>query len=85
MSLFEYYKSHLYEYAYNKGYDDCKKNTPNPMNYQEDIYWNDEMDYFICADYYGSYVGGLEDWTDEDKEFLRVLGFETSDFGDYYD
>lgn len=82
MTLREYYKAHVFEYAYNDGYDDCKAGTPNPMRYQEDIYWQDEMDYYICADYYGSYVGGYEDWTQEDKEFLTALGFEPSDFID---
>lgn len=80
MTLKDYYKSHVYEYAYNKGYDDCKADKPNPTGDQRDIYWQDEMDYILCADYYGSYVGGYEDWTTEDKEFLTALGFEPSDF-----
>lgn len=81
MTLREYYKAHLYEYAYNKGYDDGIENDlPDNCGDQHDLYWQDEMDYCICADYYGSYVGGLEDWTTEDKEFLTALGFEPSDF-----
>lgn len=80
MTLKEYYKSHVFEYAYNKGYDDCKVDKSNPTGDQSDIYWQDEMDFIICADYYGSYVGGYEDWTQEDKEFLTALGFEPSDF-----
>jgi len=80
MTLKDYYKSHVYEYAYNKGYDDCKAGKANPTGDQSDIYWQDEMDYILCADYYGSYVGGYEDWTAEDKEFLTALGFEPSDF-----
>lgn len=83
MSLFEYYKSHLYEYAYNKGYNDYMKGNPNPCSDQEDIYWKDEMDYNICADYYGSCVGSIEDWSDEDKEFMKVLGFVPEDFEDF--
>lgn len=83
MSLFEYYKSHLYEYAYNRGYDDYMEGNPNPCSDQSDIYWQDEMDYCICADYYGSYVGGIEDWSDEDKEFMKVLGFVPEDFEEY--
>lgn len=56
MTLLDYYKAHCYEYAYNKGCDDYMKGNPNTYSYQNDIYWNDEMDYYICADYYGSYV-----------------------------
>lgn len=44
MNLFDYYKSHLYESAYNKGYNDYMKGNPNPCSDQEDIYWKDEMD-----------------------------------------
>ncbi len=80
MNLKEYYKTHLYEYAYNKGFDDGLKNTPKPTGDMEDIYWQDEMDYILCADYYSCFVGGFEDWSDEDLAFLRGLGFEPEDF-----
>lgn len=63
-SLFNYYKKQVYEY-----------HTDN-RNVEKDIYFNDEMDYYICADYY-SMNGGF---TDEDKKFLAVLGFVESDF-----
>lgn len=80
LSLREYYKSHLYEYAYNKGYDDAKKDTPNPCGDVRDIYFKDEMDYNICANYYDSYIGGVEDWTEDDENFMYGLGFVPEDF-----
>lgn len=80
MNLKDYYKTHVYEYAYNRGYDDGKKATPNPTGDVDDIYWQDEMDYILCADYYGSFVGGIEDWTQEDIDFLKALGFMPEDF-----
>jgi hypothetical protein len=82
MSLFEYYKKSIYEHGYDYAERDSKYGT-NHRNVDDDIYFNDEMDYNICADYYGSYVGGLEDWTDEDIDFLKVLGFVPTDFEEY--
>ena len=81
MTLKDYYKSHVYEYAYNQGYSDHRSGANvDPVKCNSDIYFQDEMDYILCADYYGSYIGGYEDWTQEDKEFLTALGFEPSDF-----
>ena len=82
MTLKDYYKTHLYEYAYNRGYDDGVAKTPNPTSDQSDIYWQDEMDYSLCADYYGMYVGDDYSWTQEDIDFLAGLGFGTGDFID---
>ena len=81
MTLKEYYKLHVFEHGYYEGYKDHRSGSKSDaMKCKSDIYFNDEMDYYICADYAGSYVGGYEDWTQEDKEFLTALGFEPSDF-----
>ena len=79
MNLKNYYKSHVYDYAYNKGYDNSLKKDPHPTGDQHDIYWQDEMDYCIIADYYSSFVGGKEDWKEEDKRFLEGFGFTIDD------
>lgn len=75
MTLKDYYKRHIYDMGYNDGYEK-KKNAVG------DIYFEDECDYYICADYYGSYVGDEQSWTQEDIDFLAVLGFGTGDFED---
>lgn len=75
-SLFDYYKKQVYEHGYFMCERDKKYHTDN-RNVDNDIYFNDEMDYYICADYYGTSVDGF---TDEDKKFLAVLGFVESDF-----
>lgn len=80
MTLKDYYKAHLYDYAYNEGYKGGLAKNANPTGYQSDIYWQDEMDFYICADYYGSFVGGIEDWTADDINFLKALGFVPEDF-----
>ena len=80
MTLKEYYKTHVYEYAYNKGYDDALKGTPNPTGDQRDIYWKDEMDFFLCSDYISLFLGGIEDLTEEDENFMYGLGFVPEDF-----
>lgn len=79
MNLKEYYKRKVYQYGYEMACQDLEfsKDHKEPT---DNIYYKDEMDYYICADYYGSYVGGLEDWTEEDKKFLTGLGFEPEDF-----
>lgn len=74
-SLFEYYKICVYEHGYYMCERDKKYHTDNKKP-EQDIYFADEMDYYICADYYG--MNG--DFTDEDKKFLAVLGFVESDF-----
>lgn len=79
MTLQEYYKRKVYEYGYERACQDKEfgKDHKNPT---DDIYFEDEMDYYICADYYGSYVGSDEDWCQDDIDFLDVLGFGTGDF-----
>ena len=80
MNLKDYYKTHIYDYAYNNGYNDKSADSQNHIHSSEDIYFNDEMDYYICADYYGCFVGSVDDWTDEDIKLLNVLGFTPEDF-----
>lgn len=74
--LFDYYKKQVYEHGYYMCERDKKYHTDN-KNVDNDIYFNDEMDYYICADYYSMAVDGF---TDADKKFLAVLGFVESDF-----
>lgn len=78
MSLLDYYKKSIYEHGYFMSIRDNENNVSH-LNIADDVYFNDEMDYNICANYHCSY-----NWTEEDEAFLRVLGFETSDFEDYY-
>ena len=82
MALKDYYKKAVYEYGYDCGWLDRNASpTERPRrNTDSDIYYNDEEDYYICADYYGEFVGAVEDWREEDIKFLSVLGFEPSDF-----
>lgn len=82
MSLLDFYKKSIYEHGYFTSIRDNENNISH-LDVSNDIYFNDEMDYNICADYYGSYVGGIEDWSDEDKEFMKVLGFVPEDFEDF--
>lgn len=73
--LFSYYKINVYEHGYYMCERDKKYNTDHSKP-EEDIYFNDEMDYNICAEYYG--MNG--DFLEEDKAFLAVLGFVPEDF-----
>lgn len=75
MTLLDYYKKAVFEY----GYDTAKRGKALTEE-TESIDYQDEFDWNICADYYGSYVGGKEDLTTEDIEFLKVLGFTPEDF-----
>lgn len=75
MTLFEYYKKAVFEY----GYDTAKRGQEASAEI-DGIDYQDEFDWNICADYYGSYVGAREDWSAEDIEFLKVLGFTPEDF-----
>lgn len=75
MTLFEYYKKAVFEYGY-----DTAKYGEALTEETESIHYQDEFDWNVCADYYGSYVGALEDWSAEDIEFLKVLGFTPKDF-----
>lgn len=82
MTLKEYWKERVYQYGYDCGWLDRKASeTERPRrNPNRDIFYADEQDYYICADYYGSYVGDEKSWTQEDIDFLAVLGFGTGDF-----
>lgn len=82
MTLKEFYKNRVYQYGYDCGWLDRKASpTERPRrNTDRDLFYKDEEDYYICCDYYDSFVGGAEDWSDEDKKFLSVLGFSTGDF-----
>lgn len=79
MTLKEYYKIHLYDYGYNKGYDDGVKGEAHTLD-PTTPYFRDEMDYFLCADYISLFLGGIEDLTEEDENFLYGLGFVPEDF-----
>lgn len=80
MTLQKYYKLKVYEYGYEMGKQDYQFERDTHRWATKDIYFNDEMDYYICADYFGIYVGADENWTQEDIDFLEVLGFGTGDF-----
>ena len=79
MNLLQYYKKHIYEHGYFMAERDMKQGG-NHKDISDDIYFNDEMDWNICADYYGQYVGEEKCWTQDDIDFLAVLGFGTGDF-----
>lgn len=79
MNLLKYYKLKAYELGYHQAKRDIEYNT-NHSNPVDDIYFNDEMDFNICVDYYGIYVGDEANWTQDDIDFLEVLGFGTGDF-----
>lgn len=83
MSLLEYYKKHIFEFGYNTAFNnrkDIEKSQAEKKITLDGIYFNDEMDFYICADYYGSYIGDEKNWTQDDIDFLAVLGFGTGDF-----
>lgn len=84
MSLLNYYKKHIFEFGYNVAFNtrnkDIKQSQAEKEKTLDGIYFNDEMDYYICADYYGSFVGSVNDWAQEDIEFLHGLGFSPLDF-----
>ena len=75
MTLFEFYKKATFEYGYHTSAVGKDMKTE-----ETSIDYEDEFDYYICADYYGSYVGSKEDWKDNDLRFLKVLGFTPEDF-----
>lgn len=76
MTLKEYYKQRVYEYGYDRGWLDRNKGIERPnRDISGDIFYQDEEDYYIIADYIANY--GM---TDEDKKFLAVLEYEEKDF-----
>ena len=83
MTLQRYYKIKVYEYGYEMGQQDFQFKRDEEHSHRwatKDIYFNDEMDYYICADYFDIYVGDEKNWTQEDIDFLEILGFGTGDF-----
>lgn len=79
ISLLDYYKYAIYDHGYFMCERDKKYNTDH-RKVDDDIYFNDEMDYNICADYHCHYIGGVDDWTEDDIKLLNVLGFTPEDF-----
>ena len=83
MGLKEYYKIHIYDYGYNKGYDDSKKFIEAVKNGEKfehhlvcnDIHFNDEIDYMLIADWLGSFEP-----EEDDIKFIEALGFSLEDF-----
>lgn len=73
--LLDYYKKQIYEHGYHICERDKKYGTDN-RNVDNDIYFNDEMDYYICADYYGM----MGEFSHEDEKLLDTLGFKPEDF-----
>ena len=81
MKLQDYYKKRVYQYGYDRGWLDRNKGIERPnREIKGDIFFEDEQDYYICADYYGNFVGEESAWSQEDIDFLAVLGFGTGDF-----
>lgn len=78
MALKDYYKERVYHYGYDSGWlDRDKSGTERPRwDISKNIYYQDEEDYYICADYWGM----RGEFSDEDKKFLEVLGFREEDF-----
>lgn len=82
MSLLNFYKEHVYKHGYFMAERDMKYGVKDHSDVKDDIYFQDEMDWNICAEYYGQYVGEEKCWTQEDIDFLELLGFGTGDFLD---
>ncbi len=59
-------------YVYTEGLDDGE----HGKNCIGTLYWNDEMDIYICDEYYGLYG----EFSKEDEKFLEALGFVVEDF-----
>lgn len=77
LTLQQYYKNKIYSYAYEEGQIDAKSGHDCHADCADDIYFVDEMDYNIVADYMTSY-----ELDDNDIKFMQALGFELSDFED---
>ena len=75
MTLWEFYKREVYA----NGYSDGQEGRNNGVG---TIYYEDEMDFYICQEYYGQYVGSVLNWTEDEVKFLEILGFEPEDFED---
>lgn len=75
--LLDYYKKQIYAHGYYSCEHDKKYGTDH-RNVEKDIYFNDEMDYCICSEYYGM----MGEFSHKDKELLDTLGFKPEDFED---
>lgn len=83
MGIKQYYKVHIYDYGYNKGYSDCGKYNQaveKGKSFQhhilsDDIYFNDEMDYYLISDWLSCYEP-----EEEDIKFIEALGYTLDDF-----
>lgn len=83
MGLKQYYKIHIFDYGYNKGYNDCgnyhkaveKGESFRHHILSDDIYFNDEMDYNLISDWLGCYEAD-----DDDIKFIEALGYKLEDF-----
>lgn len=74
MNLLGFYKQSVYEHGYYMAKrDGVKKDHENPA---DDLYFKDEMDYYICAEYLERYGA----FTETDEKFLLLLGFVPQDF-----
>ena len=77
MALKDYYKETVYHYGNDMGWLDCKNETERRRHdVSKDIFYQDEEDYYICADYLSMHG----EFSEEDKKFLEVLGFSEEDF-----
>ena len=77
MALKDYYKEAMYHYGYDMGWLDYKNETEHLRHdVSKDIFYQDEADYYICADYLSMHG----EFSDEDKKFLEALGFSKEDF-----
>ena len=89
MKLQEYYKRKLFEYGFNTAFagreKDLKAWSEKMKAEINSIYFQNDIDYYICADYFDSYVGDEKNWTKNDMDFLDTLGFSTGDFVERYE
>lgn len=76
MALKDYFKEAVYHYGYDMGWLDKSKTERLRHDVSKDIFYQDEIDYYICADYLSMHG----EFSDEDKKFLEVLGFSEEDF-----
>lgn len=76
MALKDYYKEAVYHYGYDMGWLDKSKTERLRHDVSKDIFYKDEVDYYICADYLSLYG----EFSEEDKKLLEVLGFSEEDF-----
>ena len=74
MDVLTYYKAHLYDYAYNIGYEH-KENNFGTMFVRDNVDYT-SFDYKIISDYIKLYEPTEDDW----GGLIKVLGFTKEDF-----